>query len=743
MKKPYFLLILATLGFSAGVDAQITVTNATFPVVGDTFRYVIDLNPVIAGFLTPPGGNQTWNFSGLQSDLTGTTIFRHPNTGAQSANFPGADLLVVGMGRESYFNVTNNVVELMGYYGSDPINIGINLLAPYSPPFAERRAPMNFFDINQASSGLLLPFGAGDMPANLLQQLPVTADSFRIRIALNRLDAVDAWGNLSIPGGSYEVLREKRTLYEEKRLDAKIPPLGWLDITDVALQSLGLNALGVDTTVTFHFFSNTEKEEIAVLQLNNQQNAVVEARFKQLGPACQLTIANITTSPESCPNANDGSIAVTAAMSLGTLTYAISGPVNRSNNTGVFVGLPDSIYTITVMDAGAPNCSATTTATVAAGVDAIPPTAVCFNQSVVFNGQDTTILLNANDLVQADDNCGVATIGLSPASVSLAQAGQVVPVTVTVTDQSGNTATCTSAVAVSGLPGGWSQTPDGVNCPGGNSIAYNPANEVWTAMSTNCFYGPPFTSDELAFAQYTLCGGGSITAQVTGIAGGQGWAGVIMRESNAAGAKKVQLTTNLSNFNRREVRYETNGQAYPQQILSYNRYWLRLIRTGNQVAGYTSPNGVNWYFAMAATVNMSNCIQVGLVLTNYQQTGTVSATFANVSATGGGNNLAGGSNAGEGLPILASSSRLEADFDLYPNPTPGELNLDLTQYTGKAVRLEVYSLQGQLMQFMEIDEVQTGVERMDISAYADGMYMVKVKSEGSPDVAKRVVLGAR
>ena len=31
-------------------------------------------------------------------------------------------------------------------------------------------------------------------------------------------------------GGDYEVLREKRTRYREKRLDAKIAPLGWLAV---------------------------------------------------------------------------------------------------------------------------------------------------------------------------------------------------------------------------------------------------------------------------------------------------------------------------------------------------------------------------------------------------------------------------------------------------------------------------------------------------------------------------------
>jgi hypothetical protein len=176
-----------------------------------------------------------------------------------------------------YYNATGDKVELMGYFGSDPIGLGATLLIPYNPPLVERRAPMNFFDINAVSSGFLVPFHPSAVSGGLLQLLPFTPDSLRIRIAINRIDVVDAWGDLSIPGGSYQVLREKRRQYEEKRLDAKVPPLGWLDITDVAIQSLGLSTLGVDTITAFHYFSNTDKEEIAVLRLNNQQNAVVEA----------------------------------------------------------------------------------------------------------------------------------------------------------------------------------------------------------------------------------------------------------------------------------------------------------------------------------------------------------------------------------------------------------------------------------------------------------------------------------
>ncbi|MBX2929639.1 MAG: T9SS type A sorting domain-containing protein [Saprospiraceae bacterium] len=366
--------------------------------------------------------------------------------------------------------------------------------------------------------------------------------------------------------------------------------------------------------------------------------------------------------------------------------------------------------------------------------DVTPPTVTCFNQTVTFNGQNT-IPLVASQLATATDDNGTPTISINPSFITCEQVGQSVPVTVTATDASNNPATCISTITVTGLPCGWSQNPNGVNCGNGNSIGYNPGTGVWTATSTNCLYGPPFTSDATAFAQRTLCGDGSITAQVTDISGTSlGWAGVVMRESNAAGAKKAQLMTNLSSLSRREFRTTTNGAANPQQFPSQDRYWLRITRAGNQFSMYVSPNGLAWYFVGAQNIPMNACIQMGLVATNYQQTSTVTATFANVGFSGGSTVVSAG------IEQRAESIEMPHTFEAYPNPTSGELNVNLAQYTGRAVRVELYSLTGQLLRFVEIEEVQTAVEQMDMSQLENGMYLVKVKSRELPDMTRRVVL---
>ncbi|MBK9018427.1 MAG: hypothetical protein IPM82_32720 [Saprospiraceae bacterium] len=116
----------------------------------------------------------------------------------------------------------------------------------------------------------------------MLAQLGVPAgiaDSIRIRVTASRYDLVDAYGSLSIPGGTYDVLREKRTEYRDTHLDIHTF-LGWIDVTAQAGAAAGL---GVDTLVTYNFISNTEKEPIAVVQVDNSGSIVQQVEYKDNG----------------------------------------------------------------------------------------------------------------------------------------------------------------------------------------------------------------------------------------------------------------------------------------------------------------------------------------------------------------------------------------------------------------------------------------------------------------------------
>ena len=64
--------------------------------------------------------------------------------------------------------------------------------------------------------------------------------------------------------------------------------------------------------------------------------------------------------------------------------------------------------------------------------------------------------------------------------------------------------------------------------------------------------------------------------------------------------------------------------------------------------------------------------------------------------------------------------------------------MGLEDYQGRAVRIEVYSMLGQLLNFVEIDEVQTTVTELDLSAYQNGAYLIRIATDGAPSVVKWV-----
>ncbi len=270
--------------------AQITVTNATFPASGDSLVYAVDNSPLGLNPATPPGGNQNWDFSTLQKDENLSVVYRPASAGNQSADFPGAELLVNQQG-ETYFNITNTKFEVLGYAGGDPSGLGLNVLAIFAPPFAERYAPMNFFDINSQSTNLSLTYPTDQPPLDsIFSGLPVNIDSMRVRITTNRTNVVDGYGTCQIPGGTYPVLRQKRTDYTTTSIDVYVllfPGFGnWVDLSTIIGGGGGGGGLGgfigTDTTITYRFINDVEKEEIAVATMSNDISSVESIRFKNI-----------------------------------------------------------------------------------------------------------------------------------------------------------------------------------------------------------------------------------------------------------------------------------------------------------------------------------------------------------------------------------------------------------------------------------------------------------------------------
>ncbi len=207
----------------------------------------------------------------------------------------------------------------------------------------------------------------------------------------------------------------------------------------------------------------------------------------------------------------------------------------------------------------------------------------------------------------------------------------------------------------------------------------------------------------------------------------------MLRESLFPGSKKVTLKTQLTNNIRREIRSATNGATVSLNLFRPQHTWLRLVRNGSTFTGYTSTNGTNWSFAFSATISMTGCIYAGVFAESINVATTTTASFSNVSVIGENTSLVAPDNA-------ENTAITPPDFEVYPNPTIGEVTVGLKAYADRAIRLELYDIHGKILKILTIEPVETMTANLDLSVYQNGIYLVRIKSEGLPDATKRIVL---
>ncbi len=267
---------------------------------------------------------------------------------------------------------------------------------------------------------------------------------------------------------------------------------------------------------------------------------------------------------------------------------------------------------------------------------------------------------------------------------------------------------------------------------GGGEYCYDAPADTWTLTSEACF-NPAFyrPTDSENMVSTEICGDVEIIAEVTGVTG-SGFAGIALREDLSDDSKMLQLMVDGSFLTRRELRQSSPGIAYAHLFPTAGRNWLRLTRTGNIFGAYHSVDGVNWAPVLITNIAMATCIEVGLVTQNSLAMGEVEATFENVSIL-------------SGPTLQAPDVEVETDvvvregFFAYPNPANNVAHVDLNNYLGQAINMEVYNSIGQMVYTQKIDEVNHNIETIDVSNYESGFYLIRIKTENTEYTNKLVV----
>jgi hypothetical protein len=227
---------------------------------------------------------------------------------------------------ETYYRTSAGKLEMLGYVGSFrgavTDTFALTYVVRIGPPMVARPTTINAFDIRASSPASITVIPVDALPESMRTALPFGGlfDAVRLRLTLSFTDVVDGWGDSIVPGmlAPKPVLRIKRQIYGNMEVDVSTV-LGWISLTasrenvllleqndafvsfinevtglmEARMQGLhgavqlksncGIGPFTYDPVnpcVSYLFLSATDKEELAVVRMNVDQNAVVSATFK-------------------------------------------------------------------------------------------------------------------------------------------------------------------------------------------------------------------------------------------------------------------------------------------------------------------------------------------------------------------------------------------------------------------------------------------------------------------------------
>lgn len=270
----FIFAILLCFAYNSG--AQITITSADMPSVGDTFHSLRDPLPLPPGFsIGQSGPNRTWDFSTLDGTVPLNTYALAPASTPYASNFPNANMALTNdhVGYIFYKN-TSTALKIEGLATIDA-SLG-SVIIVYSPVPDQYRFPTTYPNNFSGTTGFQNSKDYDDLPPaiqHLIDSLAsgVTVYTVRVRNTTTYTDTIDAWGKVTTPIGTYDALRRKRVENATNNIDVEIQGLfgpqwvnnaatrqssstsySWLaSVTEIPLVSLEYDTSNNITSVTY------------------------------------------------------------------------------------------------------------------------------------------------------------------------------------------------------------------------------------------------------------------------------------------------------------------------------------------------------------------------------------------------------------------------------------------------------------------------------------------------------------
>ncbi len=200
MKKIYSLLLIVLPAF---MQAQ-TITQADLPTAGTAWIMNEDTNYVAA---VPSGGmGQTWNFASLLTNNVDTQAFQAAAGTPYASAFPSSNLATYSSADGSYGYFTNSST---GFYADGSGSSTGNLI--YNPPMLYIPVPFSYGSTTNSVGRIQV-------------DTSIAGQGYRIVLRFETSFEGDATGSLTIPSGTFNVLRIKTIQLAYDSISVEVSP---------------------------------------------------------------------------------------------------------------------------------------------------------------------------------------------------------------------------------------------------------------------------------------------------------------------------------------------------------------------------------------------------------------------------------------------------------------------------------------------------------------------------------------
>ncbi|MBL1280677.1 MAG: T9SS type A sorting domain-containing protein [Fluviicola sp.] len=307
MKK---LLLFSVSFLSTIAFSQVTITQANMVSASDI---VVQSNDTLPSVASPTGGtNQTWDYStGLVEHTVNTLSFANPDWLINASFFPTANIAATDQaGFEVYSIIDAASIRFIGVAG-DIFGTGQKQI--YMNPADEiLRFPANMNDSYTTTSIQSVTILGSDVGA------PV--DSIINKTYTTKIVSIDAWGNMTTPYGSFDVLRVNETV---NAIDST-----WTYF--FGIESLFDN--GDTTTYNYVFWSDDPTTGFPVAEFEHDNAGTVFGVTWLTAEPTLLLSENDVDDAKVYPNPTDGDLTIELNNNAITKVelYSISGVLVQS-----------------------------------------------------------------------------------------------------------------------------------------------------------------------------------------------------------------------------------------------------------------------------------------------------------------------------------------------------------------------------------------------------------------------------